>query len=48
MKNRNIKKIVGISAAVLLVLILAATSIVVVPAGHTGVLVRLGAVQDTV
>ncbi len=42
------KKIVAIAAIVLLVVILAAQSIVIVEAGHTGVVVTLGKVNDNV
>lgn len=44
----KVKKVIGIVIPVLLVLILACNSIVIVQAGHTGVKVTLGRVQEGV
>lgn len=48
MKSGTIKKIVGIGLAVLAVLVIAFNSFSIVEAGHTGVVVTLGKVGETV
>ena len=48
MKTFNIKKIVISVVIALAVLVVGASSLHAVPAGHTGVVTRFGAVDDTV
>lgn len=46
--EKNIKKLIAIGAAVLVVIILASSAVTIVDAGHTGVVVTLGKVNEGV
>lgn len=46
-KNKGVGKIVTVVIALFALAIIAINSFTIVPSGHTGVVVRLGAVQDT-
>ncbi|MBQ2275386.1 MAG: prohibitin family protein [Lachnospiraceae bacterium] len=46
-KNKGVGKIVAVVIALFALAIIAINSFTIVPSGHTGVVVRLGAVQDT-
>lgn len=48
MKEKKIFKTILIAAIIIVVLVIGALSIVIIPAGHTGVVTNFGAVSDSV